>query len=57
MTAVFLRSFMLTRLSKRPVSIVLVFQVPSLRVGIFEGLEDVVAGAIIKISFSAFNNK
>ena len=53
MTAVFLRLFMLPRWSEMPVSIVLTFQVPSLRVGLFEDLEEVVAGALIKTSFSA----
>ena len=56
MTVVFLKSFILPMLSEMPISklIVLTFQVPSLRVGLFEGLEDVVAGALIKTSFSAF---
>ena len=44
---------MLPRLSEMPVSIVLALQVPSLRVGLFEDLEEVVAGALIKTSFSA----
>ena len=48
-TAVFLRSFMLRRSSEIPDSIVLTFQVPSFRVGLFVRIE--LAGETIITGF------